>query len=602
MTEEAASAGGTPLAAGPADGSRLGPQQRREALRRMARETFDVVVVGGGVTGCGVALDAATRGLSVALVEMRDYAAGTSSRSGKLIHGGLRYLERLDFSLVREALRERALMLRRLCPHLVKPVKFIYPLEHRIWERPYVGCGVALYDSLGGAGAVPRHRHLTRGGALRVAPSLRADSLAGAITFYDAQVDDARHTMTLARTASAYGAVMASAAMVTEFLREGERVSGVRVRDAESGAELQVRGRHVVNATGVWTAETQQLPGGRGAYQVRASKGVHIMVARERIRSEAAVLVRAEDSVLFIRPWGRHWLIGTTDTDWDLDLHHPTASRADIDYLLRNVNRVLDPPISHEDVEGVFAGLRPLLSGGGDSTSRLSREHAVDASVPGLTTVAGGKYTTYRVMAADAVDAAARDLARDRPVPPSCTEDVPLIGAEGYQALWYSRHRLADQAGLPVDQVERLLGRYGSRLHDLVALVAERPDMAEPVPGAGSYLLAEAQYAVTHEGALHLDDVLTRRLHISIETPDHGVRAAESIAPLMGELLGWSDATVAAEVERYRRRVHAELAARRQPDDASANAARRSVRDPRLVAATPPTNPGEKHASAVRRR
>jgi glycerol-3-phosphate dehydrogenase len=582
------------------DAARLGPEQRREALRRMARETYDIVVVGGGVTGCGVALDAATRGLSVALVEMRDYAAGTSSRSGKLIHGGLRYLEQLDFSLVREALRERALMLRRLCPHLVTPVKFIYPLQHRIWERPYIGAGVALYDTLGGAGAVPRHRHMSRRGALRVAPSLRADSLAGAVTFHDAQVDDARHTMTLARTAASYGAVTASAATVTEFLRDGERVAGVRVRDAESGATLRVRGRHVVNATGVWTGQTQHLPGGHGAYEVRASKGVHIMVARERIRSEAAILVRAEDSVLFIRPWGRHWLIGTTDTEWGLDLHHPTATRADIDYLLRNVNRVLDTPLGPADVEGAFAGLRPLLSGDADATSRLSREHAVDTSVPGLTTVAGGKYTTYRVMAADAVDAAARDLAKPRPVPPSCTEDVPLVGAEGYQALWNSRHRLADQAGLPVDQVRRLLGRYGSRVHDLITLMVDDPALADPVPTAGDYLLAEAHYAVTHEGALHLDDVLTRRLHISIETPDRGVGAAESIAPLMGELLGWSPATVAAEVEHYRRRVDAELAAQRQPDDASADAARRPVRDPRLITDDRSTNPGENHASAVR--
>lgn len=574
MIEGTGPIGGDQPVSGPQNPSRLGPDRRQQALRRMAGETFDIVVVGGGVTGCGVALDAATRGLSVALVEMRDYASGTSSRSGKLIHGGLRYLEQLNFSLVREALRERALMLRHLCPHLVKPVKFIYPLEHRVWERPYVGAGVALYDTLGGARAVPHHRHLSRRRALRVAPALRADSLAGAITFYDAQVDDARHTMTLARTAASYGAVVASATKAVGFVREGERVSGVRVRDAESGAEFPIRGRHVVSATGVWTGDTQNMPGGQGRYQVRASKGVHIMVPRDRIRSDAAVLVRAEDSVLFIRPWGRHWLIGTTDTGWDLDLDHPTANRRDVDYLLRNVNRVLGSPLGRTDVEGVFAGLRPLLSGDADTTSRLSREHAVDSPAPGLTMVTGGKYTTYRIMAADAVDVAAQDLAADRRVPPSCTDDIPLIGAEGYQAVWNSRHRLAGQAPLPVTQVERLLGRYGSVVHDLLALIRERPALAEPVPGAEDYLLAEAHYAVTHEGALHLGDVLTRRLHISIETPDRGIRAAESVAPLMGELLGWDAGTVAAEVGHYRSQVEAELAAQRQPEETHASVVR----------------------------
>jgi len=572
--------------------SQLGPAQRAEALRRLGEEVFDIVVVGGGVTGCGIALDAATRGLSVALLEMRDYASGTSSRSGKLIHGGLRYLEQFNFALVREALKERSLMLRRLCPHLVRPVKFIYPLEHRGWERLYVGAGVVLYDRMGGAGAVPRHRHLTRSGARRLAPALRSDSLSGAITFYDAQVDDARHTMTVARTAAAYGAVLAAAAKVVGFLREGERVTGVRVRDveapgaAESGSEpvgeMTVRARQVINAAGVWTDEIQEMVGGRGKFQVKASKGVHIIVPRDRIHSDAAILVRAEDSVLFIRPWGRHWMIGTTDTAWNFDLSHPAATGDDIDYLLRNVNRVIDPPLTRQDVEGVFAGLRPLLTGESDATSKLSREHAVESPVAGLTVIAGGKYTTYRIMARDAVDSAARGL--DQQVPPSCTEDIPLLGAQGYPALLNSRGRLAEQSGLSVDRIEHLLYRYGSLIEDILALIRRRPELGRPVAGAEDYLLAEAFYAATHEGALHLDDVLTRRMHASFETWDRGLQAAASVAPVVGEALGWDSERVAAEVEFYRRRVEAEHASQQLPDDASADEARRAIRDPRLVA------------------
>ncbi|MGH3094402.1 MAG: glycerol-3-phosphate dehydrogenase/oxidase [Streptosporangiales bacterium] len=545
--------------------SRLGPVERGEALRRVASETFDVVVVGGGVTGCGIALDAATRGLSVALVEKRDYAAGTSSRSGKLIHGGLRYLEQFNVSLVHEALRERGLMLRRLAPHLVRPVRFVYPLDHRVWERGYVGAGLVLYDAMAGNSGVPRHRHLTRGGAVRVAPALRRDRIAGAVTFYDAQVDDARHTLTLARTAAAYGAVVASAAKAVGFVREGSHVRGVRVRDTETGTELTVRARQVVNAAGVWTDELQRMLGGRGEFRVRASKGVHILVPRERIHSAAAILVRAEDSVLFIRPWGRHWLIGTTDTAWDQDLDDPAATHGDIEYLLRNVNHVVDPPLTPADVTGAYAGLRPLLSGEPGATSRLSREHAVASPAPGLTVVAGGKYTTYRVMAKDAVDAVARGL--DAPVPASCTDAVPLLGAEGYQAYWNARHRLAGEHGLPVARVEHLLGRYGSLADEVLAAVRQNPELAEPVPGVDGYLMAEVRYAATHEGALHLDDVLTRRLHASIETGDGGVEAARCVAAVMGEVLGWDADQAADEVGRYERLVEAERRAQELPND-----------------------------------
>jgi glycerol-3-phosphate dehydrogenase len=562
--------------------AQLGPQERRASLVRLANDVFDIVVVGGGVTGCGCALDAATRGLSVALVEQRDYASGTSSRSSKLIHGGLRYLEQRDFGLVQEALRERSLLLKHLAPHLVRPVPFLFPLAHRGWDRAYIGAGVLLYDTLGGAQAVPMHRHLSRRKALQLAPALRPDSLVGAIQYYDAQVDDARHTVTVARTAALYGAVLASSARVVRFLREGERVAGVRVRDLESGDEIDVRAREVINATGVWTDELQELVGGRGRFRVRASKGIHLVVPRDRIHSDTGIILRTEKSVLFVIPWRRHWIIGTTDSDWNLDLAHPAASRADIDYLLGHVNAVLSTPLAHEDIVGVYAGLRPLLAGESEATSKLSRQHAVAQPVPGLVVVAGGKYTTYRVMAKDAVDAAVFGL--DQAIPRSCTDTIPLVGAVGYQAHYNARGRHAADSGLHIARIEHLLGRYGSELVGLLGLVAERPELGRPLLGAEDYLAVEVAYAASHEGALHLDDVLTRRTRISIETWDRGLAAAEPAARLMGAVLSWDDATISREVDHYRARVAAERESQSQPDDHTADAARLGAPDVRMGA------------------
>ena len=426
----------------------------------MASAELDVLVVGGGVVGAGSALDAATRGLSVGLVEARDFASGTSSRSSKLIHGGLRYLEMLDFRLVAEALAERGLLINTLAPHLVKPLMFIYPLKGRGWERLYAGSGVALYDALsiasGKSRGVPHHRHLTRAGARAIFPSLRKDSLVGALQYGDAQVDDARHTMFLSRTAAAYGAHVASRARVVGLRREGERVTGAQVHDLESGRTIDIRAKQVINATGVWTDETQGLVGERGQFKVRASKGIHLVVPRDRIHGNCGLILRTEKSVLFVIPWGRHWIIGTTDTDWTLDKAHPAASAADIEYLLEHVNAVLEQPLTPADVEGVYAGLRPLLSGESESTSKLSREHAVAHSVPGLVVIAGGKYTTYRVMAKDAVDAAVHGL--DAKVPESVTDKVPLLGAEGYPALKNSTHELARRYGVHEARIEHLLG------------------------------------------------------------------------------------------------------------------------------------------------
>ncbi|MDZ7674933.1 MAG: glycerol-3-phosphate dehydrogenase/oxidase [Acidimicrobiales bacterium] len=553
--------------------SRLDPEQRDRDLARMRSETFDVVVIGGGVTGAGVALDAVTRGLSVALVEQRDFASGTSSRSSKLFHGGLRYLEQFEFGLVTEALHERNLMLRHLCPHLARPVSFLFPMTRRVWERGYVGAGVALYDVLAAFGdnPLPRHRHLGHRATADLAPSLRHDAHHGAIRYWDAQVDDARHTVAVVRTAAAYGAAVASSARVTDLRRQDGRVDGVTVRDLERGEELTISARQVVNATGVWTDHIQDMVGG-ASLRVRASKGVHLVVPRDRIRSSSGMIFRTPTSVLFVIPWGSFWLVGTTDTDWNLDLAHPAASRADVEYLLGQANRWLDPGLGRDDIVGIYAGLRPLLAGESDATSKLSREHAVNTVAPGLITVAGGKYTTYRAMAADAVDAVARTI--DRQVPDSCTESIPLVGAVGWEAVCNRRHELAAAAGVSETAIDHLLGRYGTEATAIVDLLASDRKLAEPLPATRDYLGVEIHAAAAWEGALHLEDVLTRRTRMSIEADDRGVAAAPVAASVMGRVLGWDADTQRREVEAYRTRVDAEVDSQQARDDRTADARR----------------------------
>jgi glycerol-3-phosphate dehydrogenase len=412
---------------------------------------------------------------------------------------------------------------------------------------------------------------------LKLAPGLKKDALVGAVQYYDAKVDDARHTLLTARTAAAMGAATVSNARVIGFLREGERVTGVRIYDLVEDRVQAVRARAVVNATGVWTDDVQHLVGERGKFKVRASKGIHLVVPRDRIQIDTGLILRTETSVLFVIPWGRHWIVGTTDTDWELDKAHPAASARDIDYVLERVNDVLAQPLTRQDVDGVYAGLRPLLTGESESTSQLSREHTVAVPVPGLVAVAGGKYTTYRIMARDAIDAVARGL--DQAVPPSATHVTPLAGAQGFQALWNRRERIAQDSRLHVARIEHLLRRYGTLTGELLQLVAEDEALGRPLQGAEDSLAVEVRYAATHEGALHLDDVLARRTRISIATWDRGLEAAEPAARLMAEPLGWDDAAIAREVDLYCRRVDAERRSQEQPDDRAADLERLSAPD-----------------------
>jgi glycerol-3-phosphate dehydrogenase len=540
----------------------LDARERSATLSRLAAERFDVLVIGGGITGAGAALDAASRGLRVALVEARDVASGTSSRSSKLIHGGLRYLEQRDFKLVYESLHERDLLVSKLAPHLVKPVSFLYPLYKKVVERPYVGAGLALYDAMEGTRRpVPHHRHLTARGALRLAPALSPARLAGAMRYYDAQVDDARYTLTVARTAAAHSAVVATRVSAVSLLRgpDGVRVTGARVRDEETGRSLDVSAETVVVCAGVWTDLVHELAGVRAGYRVRMSKGVHIVVPRSAVRADTGMILRTDKSVLFFIPWGERWIVGTTDSDFTGDRAEPGVCAEDVDYILAAANRVLVRPLLRTDVIAVYAGLRPLVAGaskGGKPTTKVSREHVVDTPVPGLVSIAGGKFTTYRLMARDVVDAAVADFGR--PVPSSVTEQLPLLGADGLAGVQAGAGRLAEDYRVPRPVVEHLLSRYGTLAGEVLDLIRADPGLAQPLADGHPYLRAEVTYAVTHENALHVDDVLMRRMRLSIESADSGTGVAESVALIMGRLLGWSRRRRAAETRRYLELVAAE--------------------------------------------
>ena len=559
--------------------TRLTREQRATALEEMSgAEGLDVLVVGGGITGAGIALDAAARGLRTGVVEMGDWASGTSTWSSKLIHGGLRYLYQLDFALVREALSERGRLLQTTAPHLVKAQPFLWPLKHH-YERSYSAVGVGMYDALALAGArghrtVPIQKHLGRKGTRALAPALDPSGLVGAIRFYDARVDDARLVIDIIRTAVGLGALAASRTKVTGFLESAHgAVTGAAVTDLATGAAHEIRARRTINATGVWTEATQDLATSTGGLKVLTSKGIHIVVPKEAIDTETGIFLRTEKSVLFIIPWPRYWVIGTTDTPWTEDVSKPVATAADVDYLLAHANEVLSRPLRRSDIIGVYAGLRPLLQpqlkpGAEAASTKVSREHTVTRVAPGLTAIAGGKLTTYRVMAADAVDHALGEaLARAHPC---VTADLPLVGAAGYRALAAQAGAIARERGWTLDRVTHLLDRYGDELPALLASIDDDPSLARPLGEAPAFLRAEVAWAVTHEGAAHLDDVLLRRVRLDIERRDRGLGAADEVLEVMAPLLEWSDDDVAAEREAYAERVAQIAAAEAEATDAAA--------------------------------
>ncbi len=543
--------------------SSLNLEQRAAAISALATEEFDILVIGGGVNGVGVALDAVTRGLKVALVESQDFAAGTSSRSSKLIHGGLRYLEQYDFKLVREALHERELMVSTQCPHLVKPVSFLYPLTEKVRERTYVGAGLALYDALRGfKRALPSHKHLTGKTIANISPSLRQDIITGAIRYFDAQVDDARHTMMIARTAARHGAVMATGVRVDDLQRSGKKVVGVTATDLQSGKSLNISAKATIMCAGVWSDELHEKFDLTPGYSVAMSKGVHIVVPQSAINSKDGIILKTAVSVLFLIPWGDKWIVGTTDTPYEGDRAKPLATQEDVQYILDQANRVLEPKLKSEDILGVFAGLRPLVANNSkSSTTKLSREHTVDRPAPGFVSLAGGKYTTYRVMAKDAVDLAVLDLRRI--VSDSVTEKLPLIGADGYFALTQQVSAIAHENDLSEATVKHLLDRYGSLLSEILEIVAADETMAERLIPDLPYIKAEILHAASHEGALSVEDVLLRRTRISFEACDSGASVADEVAHIIGSVLNWNASDRKDSVQSFMKVIAEEEAALR---------------------------------------
>ncbi len=567
--------------------------RRAADLARLADERWDLLVVGGGITGAGILLDAASRGLRAALVERDDLAVGTSSRSSRLIHGGLRYLEQFRIGLVREALAERHRLL-RLAPHLVRIEPFLFPLYGGPLTRPFFDAGLTLYDLLGAGADGGRHRHLSVAEALDATPSLRRAGLRGAFVYHDGQEDDARYTLAVARTARAAGGLPVTRVSATGPLEEGGRICGIHARDELTGTAFTIAAGHVIDATGVWSGRPDgPFPVPVGAAPVRPSRGTHIVVARERIQSRHGLTLRIPGRVCFLVPWPDHWVIGTTDLDDDGPADRPVPTAAEIDTILGNVNATLDVGLSRADILGAYSGLRPLAADPGGkpgSTVKASREHRIRTDPSGLVRIGGGKYTTYRVMAAQTVDVALeREAATARP---SATADLPMLGAAPLADLARLAGRIAAESGLDRVVAERLVARHGTEASDVVALGGEL-DLLRPIGSGIVHLEVEVVRAVRDEAALGLDDVLARRTRLAQELPDRGASIAPRIAELVGRELGWSEADRAREIAAYLASAHREFdvpgsAAGPGTRVAGAPAAPSSAPDPSSPAATFP--------------
>jgi glycerol-3-phosphate dehydrogenase len=535
------------------------PFERESMLARLRDDEFDVLVIGGGITGVGIALDAATRGLRTALVERDDFASGTSSRSSKLVHGGLRYLQQGDVRLVYQALHERQRLLRN-APHLVTVLPFLVPVltkDGPVSKKIAKAMRSALwmYDLTGGARIGKIHRRLDAERSLAHCPTLPADRLSSGFVYYDAATDDARLTLTIARTAAAHGAVLANRCEVRELSRDADgRIDGAVI---DTGADrFTVRAEVVVSATGVWADELRRLDDGDRADSIRPAKGVHLTIPWGLVRNDIAVIISVpgDKRSLFLIPWGprpdgtfEHCYAGTTDTDYGGDIDEPLTERGDVEYVLRAINHSLTSTITRDDVTGVWAGLRPLVKAATSGrTADLSRRHSIDTSESGLVTVTGGKLTTYRQMADDTVDEVTRRLGRRTR---SRTKRLRLQGGDGFERL---AHDHPDS---------HLANRYGSEMAAVKALVALDPSLAEPLVPGQPYIRAEAVYAVRCEMATTLVDVLTRRTRAHLRDRAACYAAAPGVAALMASELGWSSDETDRQVAEYRSLCDAETEA-----------------------------------------
>jgi glycerol-3-phosphate dehydrogenase len=526
-------------------------------LDELAHECWDVLVVGGGITGSGILLDAASRGLRAALIERDDIAVGTSSRSSRLIHGGLRYLEQFQIGLVREALRERATLL-RLAPHLVRLEQFLFPVYGGPWARPFFGAGLTMYDLLGASADGGFHRHLSVQDALDAVPSLHRKGLRGAFLYHDGQEDDARFAVTVVRTARAKGAVAVTRIEALRGIEENGHTVGCTARDVLTGTELDIHAGAVIDATGVWTGRADGPFPTKGGRLIQPSRGVHIVVARDRIPSRYGLTLRIPHGVCFLVPEPDQWVIGTTDHEDHGSPDRPTPTAAEIDEILANVNHALDVGLTRNDVIAAFAGLRPLATdpgGAPGSTVKASREHRIRTEPGGLVRISGGKFTTYRLMAAQAVDTALGPAAaRARP---SRTAEVPIVGAASKAELTALAATIASQSGIDGNRAERIVARFGTQASDVTKLGREL-GLLRPLGPDIAHLEAEVVWSVREEYALSVDDFLARRTRLALELPDRGEIVARRVAELMGEELGWSSADQDGAVRSFLASAHRE--------------------------------------------
>jgi glycerol-3-phosphate dehydrogenase len=533
-----------------------GPGDRhRDALATLASEPFDVVIVGGGIVGAGALLDAVSRGMRAALVEQDDVAAGTSGRSSRLIHGGLRYLEQLRFGLVREALAERSRLL-RLAPHLVRIEPLLFPIYGIPFAtKAFYDAGLTLYDILGARHDGGWHRRLSVAETVDMAPILRRQRLRGGLVYHDGVEDDARYTLAVLRTALAAGGVAVTRVRATGIrARADESVEALLAQDLVDGTDLEIRTRAVVDATGVWAAQPDH-PFAGGSTRILPSRGTHLVVPRERIPARSGMTIRVPGKIVFLVPWPDHWLVGTTDAPFDGPAERPTADRCEVDELLDAVNATMTVDLRRDDVVGTFAGLRPLIAPSGGSTVKASREHRVTRERHGVVRVGGGKYTTYRVMARDAIDAVlGPDEARARP---SDTAERYLVGAAERPALGRIAAEIATIPSIGSAVAERLVDRHGTEAPGVVALGAEL-DLLRPLVDGSPHLEVEVVWAVRVELALSLDDVLARRTRLAQELRDRGAAIAPRVAAIMGRELGWGETRQAHEIETYLRSAHRE--------------------------------------------
>lgn len=532
----------------------------------VSADVYDVIVIGGGITGAGIALDAASRGLKTILVEKGDFASGTSSKSTKLVHGGLRYLQNLQFKVTLESVREREL-LSKLAPHMVWSLPFVIPMyENERFKNLKLNVGLWVYDLMAGKRGKGFHKKVSRNEVRSLCPGVRQEGLIGGLVYYDCRTDDARHTLEVIKTACSHGAIALNYTRVAGIFKEDGRVRGVDVVDALAGVDAEVvrlSGHVVINATGVWSQKTTELTGRKSSTEVVPAKGIHLTFNKDRLPIQCAMLLpspQGDKRFCFAVPWYDSIVVGTTDTAYDGDLDDVRVEDDEIDYCLEALNCAFpDAHFKRADITGTYAGLRPLVrsSGAKGSTADLSRGHHLEESLDGLITIAGGKLTTYRPMASETVDVAVRALRIQNPwrsIPKSCTDKLMLGGWHNADAVDRRTSMFVDMAtvlGLSDNTANYLPTAYGAATSAVLELAIDDPSLREPISAAHPYILAQVVYAVRHESAQTLDDVLARRVRLSITDKQAALAAAETVSRLMAAELGWSENERASQLFEF---------------------------------------------------